>query len=126
MNGSRMRPTVNPRDGSVHALESERFEVFKHTELVPSSYFSLASLPFICQELHIFGHLCLPESPGPLQGAIIARGESERAGDEQATNIDLNLDGVDFPDLDKLEEQDPILKIDDLDDFDRFKLPDIE
>ena len=58
--------------------------------------------------------------------AIIARGESERAGDEQAANIDLNLDGVDFPDLDKLEEQDPILKVDDLDDFDRFKLPDIE
>ena len=25
--------------------------------------------------------------------AIIARGESERAGDEQAANIDLNLDG---------------------------------
>jgi hypothetical protein len=24
---------------------------------------------------------------------IIARGESERAGDEQAANIDLNLDG---------------------------------
>ena len=58
-------------------------------------------------------------------GEIIARGESERAGDEQAANIDLNLDGVDFPDLDKLEEQDPILKVDDLD-FDRFKLPDIE
>jgi len=80
--------------------------------------------------------------------AIIARGESERAGDEQAANIDLNLDGVDFPDLDKLEEQDPvkmdldsmpdfpdldkleeqdpILKVDDLDGFDRFKLPDIE
>ena len=26
-------------------------------------------------------------------GEIIARGESERAGDEQAANIDLNLDG---------------------------------
>ncbi|MFP6617424.1 MAG: hypothetical protein VCB26_13555 [Candidatus Hydrogenedentota bacterium] len=62
--------------------------------------------------------------------AIIARGESERAGDEQAgdeqaANIDRNPDGVDFPELDKLEEQDPILKVDDLD-FDLLKLPDIE
>jgi len=39
----------------------------------------------------------------------------------------MDLDSMpDFPDLDKLEEQDPILKVDDLDGFDRFKLPDIE
>ncbi len=41
-------------DGSVHALESERFEAFKHTELVPSPYFWLAYPPLNCQELHIF------------------------------------------------------------------------
>ena len=64
--------TVNiPRDGSAHALESERFEAFKHTELVPSPYFWLASPTLICLELHILGHLCLPESPGPLHESEI-------------------------------------------------------